>query len=193
MSKRRLNTEETADLLATVRWQQPAHDADDLLWLKARKVQKARLGGKPSGGNESRRIEAVNLLVSEYQLQVAEYKRKERAEIDPLLLQGIKEWGLYIFAQENPEIALARFLGKKQKPGKRATNTERHRDIALAVIEEMDGGAKFEKAIESVATEYGLEVDTVKKIYGRWRKELRADRALKFFEKKDKRPSKSPR
>jgi hypothetical protein len=126
--------------------------------------------------NDRECIEAVKNLVCEYQWQIAEYKRGERAVIDPLLLQGIGDWGRYVFAQAKPEIALARFLGKRQGPGKRAKYTDRDFFIALAVITKMEGGMTLEKAIELVATDYGLEFDTIKKIYARRRKEARAAR-----------------
>jgi hypothetical protein len=117
-------------------------------------------------------------LICEYQLQIAEYKRGERKVIDALLMQGIGDWGRYIFAQPNPEMVLGRFLGKRQKPGKRAKYTDRDFLITHAVITKMEGGMRRDKAVELVAAEYGLEDDTIKEIYDRRKKEVRAARHL---------------
>src|SRR5262249_509724 len=107
---------------------------------------------------------------------IEEFKKKERAEVDPLLMQGVGEWGRYIFAQANPEITLARFLGKRQKPGKRTKNTDCDRDIAAAVVVKMDSGMTLENAVADVAADFSLGEDTIKKIYARKRKEVRASR-----------------
>ena len=135
-------------------------------------------------------IEAVQHLVCEYQLQIEEYKKDERDVVDALLMQGVGDWGRYIFAQLNPEIALARFLGTKQKPGKRTKNTDRNRDIAAAEVTKMDGGMTLEDAIVDVAAAFRLGEDAVKKIYVRNRKGVRAARALGKLEEEDKGPSK---
>jgi hypothetical protein len=121
-------------------------------------------------------IEAVQHLVCEYQSQIAEHKRGERAVVDQLLMQGVGDWGRHIFAQPNPEIALARFLGTKQKPGKRIKNTERDRSIAAAVVTTMEGGMTLEKAAAEVAEDYGLSTERVIAIYARKSKEVRARR-----------------
>jgi hypothetical protein len=121
-------------------------------------------------------IEAVKSLICEYHLQIAEFKKRERDVIDPLLMQGIGEWGRYIFAQPNPEIALGRFLGKRQKPGKRAKNIDRNFSITLAVLTKRESGVTFEKATALIAADYNLEADTVRKIYLRRNKEVRAAR-----------------
>ena len=173
----RLNTEQIARLLAISRcyatlcseyeptWKK-AHDEDEKYFLHFA-VKKAR---------DPERIEAVKRLICEYQLQIAEYKRRERAAIDPLLMQGVGDWGRYIFAQANPEMALGRLLGTKQKPGKRATNTDRNADITLAVIAEMEGGMTLEEAVTAVATDHCLAEDTIRKIYARRKSEARAAR-----------------
>jgi hypothetical protein len=49
----------------------------------------------------------------------------------------------------------------------------------------------FEDAAEAVAADFGLEFDTIKKIYARRRKEERAARAWEKLEQEGKRPSKS--
>jgi len=135
-------------------------------------------------------IEAVQHLVREYQLQIAEYKKGERDVVDALLMQGVGDWGRYIFAQPDPETALARFLGTKKKPGKRTKNTDRDRDIAAAVVTKMDGGMTLEDAVVDVAANFRLGEDAVKKIYVRVRKEVRAARAVGKLEEEDKQPSK---
>src|SRR5262249_47815775 len=84
--------------------------------------------------SEHDRIEAVGRLLREFHLQIEQYQRKERTEIDRLLERGIADWGLKIFAQKDPLLALAKFLGKKQRRGKRAKNAERDRSITAAVL-----------------------------------------------------------
>jgi hypothetical protein len=121
-------------------------------------------------------IEAVKSLLCEYHLQIAEYKKGQRGVVDPLLMQGIGDWGRYIFAQANPEIALARFLGKREKPGKRAKNTDRDFTITGAVVAKMENGMTLEEASPLIAAEYKLKADTVRKIYVRRNKEVRAAR-----------------
>jgi hypothetical protein len=80
---------------------------------------------------ESERIEAVKSLLHEYRLQIAEYRRDERSVIDPLLLQGIGNWGRRIFADATPVLVLERFLGERLKPGKRAKHRERNLALLL--------------------------------------------------------------
>jgi len=121
-------------------------------------------------------IEAVQALVREYQLQIAECRKGERDEVDRLLVQGVGDWGCHIFAQPNPEIALARFLGTRQKPGKRIKNTDRDRSIAAAIVTAMEGGMTLEEAAAAVAADFRLGEDAIKKIYARKRKEVKAAR-----------------
>ncbi len=91
-------------------------------------------------------------------------------------MQGIGELGLHIFAQDDPEIALARLLGTRQKPGKRTTNTDRNFSITRAVVTKMEGGMTLERAAVAVAKNYRLDPDTIKKIYVLRRREVRAAR-----------------
>ena len=130
--------------------------------------------------------EAANKLHCEFRLQIAEFQRPNplwfwqiepfRFLIDPLLDQGIAGWGRRMFAQENPTLAVARFLGKRQKPGKRAKNAKRDFSITRAVVTKMEGGMTLDDATDLVAPDYKLEADTVRKIYLRRRKEVRAAR-----------------
>jgi hypothetical protein len=177
MSRKRLNTVQIAELLA--------------------------IAGSRRDATESERIQAVNRLLDEFRLQIEEYRKREytfrqrrsshklrknsprdivdprlRNAIDPLLIQGIQEWGLAIFAQAHPIQALARFLGKKQRPGKRAKNAGRDFSIAHAVVLKMKDGMTLEDAAASVAADYRpklkLDADTIRKIYVRKQKEVRA-------------------
>jgi hypothetical protein len=124
---------------------------------------------------ERERVEAVEKLLCEFRLQIEEFKKKERAEVAPLLMQGIGDWGRYIFAQDDPEDALARFMGRP-RPGKRAKNKERDVLIAGDVATKMDGGMTLEEAADEVAEKYRLESDAVVKIYTRNKIEGRAAR-----------------
>jgi hypothetical protein len=141
---------------------------------------------------ESERTEAVNSLLREYRLQIAEYRRGKRSVIDPLLLQGIGSWGRRIFAEATPVPALARFLGK-QKRGKRASPERAARNISvtLAVIDLMNRGTTLEEAAVLVAADYtprkvgkklSLKADSVRKIYIRNETEQRARLAMNALE-----------
>ena len=141
---------------------------------------------------KSERIEAVNSLLCEYRLQIAEYRRDERNVIDPLLLQGIEDWGRRIFAEADPVLTLARFLGK-QRPGKRVSpeRADRNISVTLAVIDLMDRGTTLEEASERVAADYSpqkvgkrlsLKADLVRKIYIRNETEQRARLAMNALE-----------
>jgi hypothetical protein len=146
--------------------------------------------GRRRGTSESEQIEAANKLHCELRLQIAEFQRPnplwfwqdepfwvfDERKIDPLLNQLIADWGRYIFAQENPTFEVARFFGKRKKPGKRAKNMDRDFSIAGAVVTKMESGMRFEEACEEVASHYGLKDGTIKKIYVRRNKEVRAAR-----------------
>jgi hypothetical protein len=132
--------------------------------------------------DESERIDAVKRLLCEYRLQIAEYKANRDHTPDPLLIQGIDNWGRQIFAEPDPTLALARFLGQKSRPGKRATHTERDLSIAIAVVREMRGGNTLERAAEAVGLAYNLAPETVSKIYGLRHKEAKADLAMSALE-----------
>jgi hypothetical protein len=150
------------------------------------------IAGSRRDATESERIEAVNSLLREYRLQIAEYRRDKRSSIDPILLQGIEDWGRRIFAEANPVVALARVLGK-QKPGKRASPERAARDISvtLAVIDLMGRGTTLEEASELVAADYtprkvgkrlSLKADSIRKIYIRNKTEQRARLAMNALE-----------
>jgi hypothetical protein len=171
MVRKRLGTEEIARLLAISRSHPTRHGKDEKKWLKAHGVYVPYAVQK---AYEPERIEAIESLSCEYRLQLTECKEGERAEIDPLLLQGIKGWGLYLFAQPDPQLAIAIFLGKKQKPGKKSINTARDRDIASAVLDKMNGGMTMENAVAAVAAAYELSEDRVKEIYLDSREEAKA-------------------
>jgi hypothetical protein len=122
-----------------------------------------RLGAPPS---ESEHLEAVNELLREFRSQWEKLGRKEISRIDPLLVQGIADWGFRIFSNPDPILALEYFLGKRQKRGKRA-NAQRNLQITLTVLEKMRAGTSLEHAAEAVAVDYGLKTETVIKIYTR--------------------------
>jgi hypothetical protein len=143
VNRQRLNRAQIAELLAVARLQRHA--------------------------TESERIEAVKYLLCEYRLQIAEFRRPrplwfwqvepfrvfDERVIDPLLEQGIEQWGRWVFAQAKPVLALARFLGERKKPGKRAKYTERNFAIALAVINKMEGGMTLEEAAQALSISEG--------------------------------------
>ncbi len=134
---------------------------------------------------ESERVEAVNELLSEFRLQLEQYRTGETTHIDPLLVQGIKNWGSRIFAKPDPILALERFLGARQRRGKRVKNTDRDFQIAVAVVEKMKSGMTLENAAEAVAWDYRpLEGDSIKKIYTRNHREAKAHVAMCALEKK---------
>jgi hypothetical protein len=118
--------------------------------------------------SEVERLEAVNELLREFRLQCEQYRQKEINSIDRLLVQGIKNWSFRIFIQPDPMVALARFLGKKQPPGKRAKDADRNFAIAKAVHKKMQAGMNLENATDATQAEYpSLNADTIKKIYVR--------------------------
>jgi hypothetical protein len=139
------------------------------------------VAGSRRDATESERIEAVKNLLFEYRLQITEYKSGQRSGIDPILEQGITEWGRRIFADPNPTLALARFLGQSQERGKRAKHSDRDLSIALAVT--IRGrGSNIAKAVETVASLCGLKRNTVMKIYSRRKTEAKAYLAMAMLE-----------
>jgi hypothetical protein len=68
-------------------------------------------------GTESDRVKAVTELVEEFRSQIGAYRKNASDEIDPLLLQTINEFGLRIFAEDNPALAVERLLGKNTRGG----------------------------------------------------------------------------
>jgi hypothetical protein len=79
--------------------------------------------------SETERIQAVNELLDEYRSQVEQSADKKIN--DPLLWQGIKDWGLRIFAKRDPVLALERLLGLRHARGKRAKNRATRRTAIL--------------------------------------------------------------
>ena len=96
-------------------------------------------------------------------------ERRKPAQVDPFLMQGIKDWGLRIFAKRDPVLALERLLGLRRPRGKRAKNTERDLQIAVAVLTKMKLGMSLDDAAAYVAENcrFGLGVESIAKIYNR--------------------------
>jgi hypothetical protein len=133
--------------------------------------------------SESDRREAINELLREFRSQMERYGRGEITHIDLLLVQGIKDWGFRIFSKENPILALEKFLGTRQRRGKRAKNTDRNFRIAVAVVERMQSGMSLEDAAEAVAYDYKpLVGDSIKKIYTRNATEAKAYVAVRALQ-----------
>jgi hypothetical protein len=132
--------------------------------------------GRRRKTSEGERIEAARRIWHEYRLQVAEYRDGEREVVDPILMQAVGGWGLDIFAQADPDWALVRFLGLRQRPGKRAKNEERNGSITLAMINHLEASMTVADATELVAEAYGLSSATVRKIYYRRRTEITTSR-----------------
>jgi hypothetical protein len=114
-------------------------------------------------------------------------KRGKPVQVDPLLRQGIQDWGLRVFSKPNPVSALEKFLGVRRPPGKRAKNADRDLQIAVDVVKEMREKTSknrwrkrmsVEKAAEMVAPKYGLEAERIQKIYKRHRVAAQAEVAL---------------
>jgi hypothetical protein len=105
-------------------------------------------------------------------------------QIDRLLLQGIRSWGLGIFAAENPALALERLLGTRQKRGKsqRAETASRNRQITLALMDKMRSGMSLEKAAEALASDYRIEPESIASIYKREHKAVKAEIAMSELE-----------
>ena len=125
--------------------------------------------GNQDDASETERIQAVNELLDEYRSQLEKFADEKIERIDPLLLQGIKDWGLRIFAKRDPVLALGRLLGLRRPRGKRAKNTERDLQIAVAVLTKMKLGMSLEDAAAYVAENcrFGLGVESIAKIYNR--------------------------
>jgi hypothetical protein len=101
-------------------------------------------------------------------------------------MQGIKDWGLRIFAKRDPVLALESLLGLRHPRGKRAKNTERDFQIAVEVLEtrkrmslEEKKRVSLERAAEAVAQKYELECEYVLKLYKQNRLPARAEIALR--------------
>ena len=139
---------------------------------------------------EGERVQAVSELLREFRAQIVRFGRNEITHIDRLLEQGIKDWGLRIFAAKNPVLALEKLLGTRQKRGKRASAKIADRDfqIAVDVVKEMREKTSektwrkrmgLEKAAEAVAQKYRLGAERIQKIYKRHRVAARAEVALR--------------
>jgi hypothetical protein len=106
-----------------------------------------------------------------------------RSPIDPLLVQGMKNWAFRIFSQQNPVVALKELLGTQRRRGKRPKNADRDFWIAVAVAEKKKSGMNLEDAMYVVAEGFGLEGDSVRKIYNRNHREAKAHVAMVAMEK----------
>ena len=113
-------------------------------------------------------------------------ERGKPVQVDPFLMQGIKDWGLRIFAERDPVLAVERLLGLRPPRGKRAKNTERDFQIAVEVLEarkrmslEEKKRVSLERAAEAVAQKYELECEYVLKLYKQNRLPARAEIALR--------------
>lgn len=145
------------------------------------------VSNKSREASESERLDAVNELLREFRSQWGQLGQGEIARIDPLLVQGIKDWGYRIFSKPNPILALEKFLGTRQRRGKRAKNTDRNFQIAVAVAQKMKSGMSFEDAADAVASDYKpLEADSIRKIYTRNAIEAKAHVAMCALERIEK-------
>jgi hypothetical protein len=135
---------------------------------------------------EGERVEAVNELLREFRTQVEQFRRKDIPHIDPLLAQGMNDWSIRIFAEDNPVLALEKLIGTRPKEGRRASTKNADRDItiALAVLEKMRSGMTLDKAAEAVTSEFAMEAESIANIYKRKHKELKAAIAMADLESK---------
>jgi hypothetical protein len=136
-----------------------------------------------SGTPEAERMAAVDALLNLLRTEVGEYKRGERSDIDRPLISGFTSVGLRIFAQLDPLAALAEFLGRKRKRGKRSKNTERDFAIAVEVAKRIYDGMSLDDAAVAVAERLKGTVDLsperIENIYKANSKAARADEALR--------------
>src|SRR6516165_10587557 len=110
------------------------------------------LKAKEKGWTEEQQVAARVKLHDIYRVQTNEFRRGERGEIDRELWQWATMWLHRVFENPDPVIAMAEFLGRKRKPGKRSKNTDRDFDIAVAVAKKMMlSGLTLEKAVFAVA------------------------------------------
>jgi hypothetical protein len=136
---------------------------------------------------EAERVQAVNELLREFSSQLKQFANGEIDGIDPLLIHGIKDWGLRIFAERDPVLAVKALLGQRRPRGKRPKNSERHFQIALALLEtrkrmrlEEKKRVSLEKAAGAVAQEYKLKSgEYVLKLYKQNQRAARAEFALR--------------
>jgi hypothetical protein len=135
---------------------------------------------------EAERVQAVNEFLGEFRSQREQFANGEIDGIDPLLIQGIRDWGLRIFAEPDPSLALKTLLGLRRPRGKRTKNSERDFEMVVAVLEtrermtlEEKKRVSLERAAEAVAQEYKLECEYVLKLYKQNRLAARAQIALR--------------
>jgi hypothetical protein len=130
--------------------------------------------------SETERIQAVCELLGEFRAQRERFGRNEITRIDPLLVQGIEDWGLRIFAAKKPVLALETLLGTRRKRGKRASAKIADRDfeIALEMVNLKGSGMSLEKAAEVLASKYAIEPESIAKIYNREHKVVKAHIAM---------------
>jgi hypothetical protein len=110
-------------------------------------------------------------------------ERGKPVQVDPLLLQGIKDWGYRIFSKPDPVLAVEQLLGARARRGKRPKNGARDFRIAVAVVEEMRSGKTLETAAVAVAPIFHLEPERIQKIYKQHRLAARAEVALRALDK----------
>jgi hypothetical protein len=139
-----------------------------------------------TGTPETERVQKVDEILANYRSQRQQFADGEINGIDPLLMQGIEEWGRRIFAAPDPVRALKILLGLQRPRGKRAKNAERDVERAIAVLEtrermsvEENKRVSLERAAEEVAETWGLEHDYVLKLYKRHRLAAKAERAFR--------------
>jgi hypothetical protein len=132
-----------------------------------------------NGLPESERIRAANTLLDLLRTQVSELKRGERTNIDPPLITAINCIGMRVLTDEDPIDALARLLGRKNKPGKRAKNTDRDFEIAIDVASKMYDGMSLDDACVAIAEPRKLSPERVENIYKADRKAARTAEALR--------------
>ena len=149
---------------------------------KRRRVQGRRI----EQITERERAAAVRKLLREFRTQKEQFGRNEIAQIDPLLVQGIRDWGSRIFAAEEPVLALEELLGKRRKRGKRASAKTADRDsqIVRDMLERMRSGMSLEKAAEALAPDYGIGPESIAKIYKRGHKAAKAEIAMSELERR---------
>jgi hypothetical protein len=86
------------------------------------------------------------------------------------------------FADPDPLAAMAYFLGLKGRPGKRAVNTDRDHDIAVAVVEKMSDRMSYDSAIAAVANKFNKSAERIETIYKKHRVAAKAQIAMSKIE-----------
>jgi hypothetical protein len=96
--------------------------------------------------------------------------------------------GRAIFSSQEPDAAMHVFWNGRARRGRRAEDhAERDYAMALAVQEQRDAGKSVGAASDAVgkAAVGGVHLtgEAVRKVYNRWRREVRAERALQALDK----------